>query len=124
MQSPGEMNYDGDNEKETVHLGAFEKEKLIGIVSLYRQSMPGSDDGCEWRFRNMAVIEELRGKGIGKMLMEKCIKEAIRKGASVLWCNARVSAEKFYEKMGMKKISDVFEVEQIGPHVQMKMDLI
>jgi ribosomal protein S18 acetylase RimI-like enzyme len=38
------------------------------------------------------------------------------RGVSYLWCNARTSAIGFYEKLGMKVISEEFEIPVIGPH--------
>ena len=32
------------------------------------------------------------------------------------WCNARLVAVGFYEKLGLSVYGDIFEIEPIGPH--------
>jgi GNAT superfamily N-acetyltransferase len=123
MQSMNEMNYEGDHDPGTIHLGAFVEDELIGIVSLFNHPMPESTDKNQWRFRNMAVKKEYQNNGIGKILFKYCIDEAKAAGAATLWCNARTPVEKFYEKNGMERVSDEFIIEPIGPHVIMKMNL-
>ena len=44
-------------------------------------------------------------------------KTLIRKrNANVWWCNARISASAYYEKLGLTQLGDVFEIHPIGPH--------
>ncbi len=48
---------------------------------------------------------------------------ARKKGAQILWCNARVSAAEFYRKLGYEIVSDEFEIPHIGPHYLMMLSL-
>ncbi len=36
-----------------------------------------------------------------------------------LWCNARVPAAPFYQKLGWRIVSEVFDIPTAGPHVRM-----
>jgi len=122
-QSADELVYPGDEDAETVHFGLYYQNELCGIASVYRNSPNGylSDDA--WRLRGMATTEKSRGMGFGKELMHECLKFAKEKKGKLFWCNARVTAEKFYEKFGMKRYGDVFTPEGLGEHVVMKLIL-
>jgi ribosomal protein S18 acetylase RimI-like enzyme len=67
----------------------------------------------------MAIIEELRGAGLGRAVLERCLDHARERGARVVWCNARTGAIGFYERLGFEVVSEVFDVPVIGPHVRM-----
>lgn len=122
-QPAEELVYPGDDSKETVHFGLFCEDELAGIASIYKDNMKGNDEPESWRLRGMATSEKFRGKGFGKELMETCLNHIKEHGGKLLWCNARTTAEKFYEKFGMKRKGDVFYPEDLGPHVVMVMTL-
>jgi len=115
--------YPGDDDETTVHYGAFDNSELVGISSLYKDRFKEVEEPDSWRLRGMATIEKVRGQGIGKQLMELCISQAKENGGKIFWCNARVTAEKFYEKFGMKRTGEIFHPEDLGPHIVMIMDL-
>lgn len=53
------------------------------------------------------VIEPMKGKKIGKALIEKCCEIGREKGYQTVWLGVwdkNVEAQKFYEKIGMKNI--------------------
>ena len=70
----------------------------------------------QWRIRGMAVDEAFRGQRVGIKLVDQVILDLKSKKAESVWCNARVSALGFYEKMGFKKEGELFEITGIGPH--------
>ena len=65
-----------EKEKEEILIGAFEEEKMLGCCMLIKGD-PGSV-----RFRQMAVLNNLQGKGIGRALMHVCRKYCPRPGFS------------------------------------------
>ena len=67
----------------------------------------------------MAVAEGLRAQGVGKALIEFLEADLRESKVRQLWCNVRVPAAKFYEKMGWEIVSEVFEIPTAGPHVRM-----
>jgi predicted GNAT family N-acyltransferase len=52
------------------------------------------------RIQRMAVIDDVRGRGVGKALLAFLEAEARRRGAAKLTLSAQVRARTFYEKAG------------------------
>jgi predicted GNAT family N-acyltransferase len=52
------------------------------------------------RIQRMAVIDDVRGQGVGRALLEFLEQEARRRGATKLTLSAQVQAKRFYEKAG------------------------
>ncbi|HEY1201395.1 MAG TPA: GNAT family N-acetyltransferase, partial [Niastella sp.] len=53
-----------EKEKEETLIGAFEEEKMLGCCMLIKE------DPSSVRLRQMAVLNNLQGKGIGRALMQ------------------------------------------------------
>jgi predicted GNAT family N-acyltransferase len=66
----------------------------------------------------MAVIDDVRGQGVGRKLLELLEAEARRRGASRFTLGAQVHAQRFYETFGYKAQGPVFDDAGI-PHVRM-----
>jgi GNAT superfamily N-acetyltransferase len=108
--------FPGDDDPAARHYGAFEGDRLIGCVTLHPNQWR---DAPAWQLRGMAVDSTLQTRGVGKALID-FLESDIRDSAVLqLWCNARVPASKFYEKMGWRIVSEVFEIPTAGPHVKM-----
>jgi GNAT superfamily N-acetyltransferase len=55
--------------------------------------------------------------GIGRALLRVAERElAAEGGPRLLWCNARLGAVGFYERLGWTVVSDVFDIPTVGPH--------
>ena len=74
------------------------------------------------RLRQMAVLNDLQGKGIGRALMSFAENIARDRGYKNLIMNARKNAIGFYEKMGYKVAGDEF-TEVTIPHYVMEKEL-
>ncbi len=122
-QPPEELVYPGDDAPDTLHLGAFEGDRLVGIASICREAPPGADEPDAWRIRGMATVPELRGAGVGGRLLEECVAHARSRGAVMVWCNGRVGAVAFYERHGFEAVRGPFDVPPIGPHHEMRRRL-
>ncbi len=118
-QNADELIYPGDYDRETVHFGIFIDSQLEGIASLYKEGMKENVTPDSWRLRGMATSEKIRGKGYGSKLMNQCLEHIKKQNGKLFWCNARITAEPFYEKFGMKRVGEVFHPEDLGPHVVM-----
>ena len=70
------------------------------------------------RIGRMAVLDDARGKGLGRALLRFLEQEARRRGARRFTLNAQVSARRFYEKAGYEAVGEVFDDADI-PHVRM-----
>jgi len=105
-----------DKEKDDVLMGAFEDDRLLGCCLLAQV------DARIIRLRQMAVPNNLQGKGIGRALMIFAENIARDMGYEILMMHARVTATGFYEKMGYVKKDGQF-IEVTIPHVIMEKRL-
>ena len=111
--------YPGDDNPATFHMGTLDTEgALLGIISFYYETVPGTDAPA-WRIRGMATLPEHRGLGLGAKLVEAGITHAHKNCLGPIWCNARTSASGYYAKLGFDRQGDEFEIEGIGPHFVM-----
>lgn len=115
---PLPYEFNGDFEKDTFHLGAFSEGKLIAVSSFMKSSHK-SIKGSQYQLRGMATLEEFQGLGAGKLMMEHAFKLLMDLKIDCLWCNARVIAVPFYEKLGLKIIEEPYDIEFIGIHYVM-----
>jgi GNAT superfamily N-acetyltransferase len=114
---------DIDHREDAIHLGTFADNRLVSIGSLFAMKSPGLDHEKQYRLRAMATDPEYRGTGSGKLLVEFAIDHLRSKGVQVLWCDARLKATGFYQRLGFSIIEDVYEVPLIGPHQFMYFEL-
>ena len=105
-----------ETEKDNLLIGAFEDDAMLGCCMLVEER-PGIV-----RLRQMAVLNDLQGKGIGRALMQFAENLARDRGYKVMSMHARKNAIGFYEKMGYKVNGDQF-VEVTIPHFVMEKAL-
>jgi len=105
-----------EEEKDNMLIGAFEDESLLGCCMLVEEK-PGVV-----RLRQMAVLNDLQGKGIGRALMQFAENIARDHGYKILMMHARKNAIGFYEKMGYRVRGEEFEEVTI-PHFVMEKEL-
>ncbi len=92
---------EGTFENVAAAYGYYVGDRLVGCAAL---KIEGQRYSVEW----LAVSEELRGMGIGAMLVSRVESEARMMGAGRLWALAR--APRFFERVGFRKSS----VEEAG----------
>lgn len=105
-----------EKEKDEILIGAFEDEKMLGCCMLIREHPQVV------RLRQMAVLNNLQGKGIGRALMQFAENIARDRGFRKITMHARTSAIGFYEKLGYKVSGDEF-LEVTIPHCMMEKNL-
>ena len=103
-------------EKDYLLIGAFEDDKMLACCMLVEEKSKTI------RLRQMAVLNDLQGKGIGKALMIFAENLARDRGYNKITMHARKNALGFYEKMGYKKTGEEFEEITI-PHYLMEKKL-
>ena len=74
------------------------------------------------RFRQMAVEESYRGRGIGTELIKQAEHDVRARNIHTVTLHARVTARGFFEKLGYTAVSEVF-TEVTIPHIAMRKDL-
>lgn len=123
---PGELaTYDADAAPHTLHVGALQGERVVGVATFLVDPWPGAPEVPAVRLRGMAVEAGLRGQGVGADIMVFALERlpALRPECDWLWCNARIRARSFYERLGLEGVGEVFEIDGIGPHVRMRRRL-
>lgn len=104
-----------DNDAEGYHAGAFEDGELVAVISLFVT-------GETARFRKFATHPDHQRRGIGTQLMHHILEQAHQRGATVLWCDARLDAADFYRRFGMEAIGEIFHKGPI-PYVKFSRTL-
>lgn len=111
-----ESVFEGDYDEETLHLGAYDKGNLIGVVTFHRKITNNFKAHPVYRLTGLAVLEGFRNKGIGEKLVTKGIDRLSKSDSIFVWCFARDFALKFYEKLGfLLKVQQVI-IPNIGSH--------
>lgn len=108
--------FPGDDDPDTLHLAAFRKDVIVAVVSLYQREGPVPAEGDVWQLRGMAVAPEEQGQGVGTQLLKAAIRELAARGATLVWCNARISAEKFYQRHGWTPHGEIFAIPGLSEH--------
>lgn len=105
-----------DTDSTTFHVGAVQDEKVVGTSTFLIDINPKFAEKKQYRLRAMATDPEIQGTGTGAKIIEKGIEELKNRGIKLLWCDARLKATGFYEKLNFKVLGDIYEVPVIGPH--------
>ncbi|HEU5366524.1 MAG TPA: GNAT family N-acetyltransferase [Hanamia sp.] len=105
-----------EKEKHDILIGAFEDDKMLGCCLLTKV-----DKHCV-RLRQMAVQNNLQGKGIGASLMNFAENVARDHGYKKIIMHARKTATGFYEKLGYTVAGKEF-IEISIPHLVMEKKL-
>ena len=93
-------------DEEGLHFGLFEEEKLISVISLFIEN-----DTAQFRKFSTEISEQ--NKGYGSILLNHTIEESIKNNVKNLWCNARMTALRFYEKFEFKAVSETWMDNEI-----------
>ncbi len=72
------------------------------------------------KIERMAVIDDVRGRGVGRALLQFLEGEARRRGAARLTLFAQVRARGFYEKAGYAASGEEFDDGTGIPHLRME----
>jgi ribosomal protein S18 acetylase RimI-like enzyme len=105
-----------ESEKQNLMMGAFEDDSMLGCCMLVEE------EPHTVRLRQMAVINDLQGKGVGTALMNFAENLARDRGYKKITMHARKNAIGFYEKLGYRKVGKEFEEITI-PHYVMEKQL-
>lgn len=102
-----------EKEKNDLLIAAFDDDDMLGCCMLTKIN------NDTLRLRQMAVQNNLQGKGIGASIMSFVENLARDKGYKSLMMHARVTAIGFYEKFGYIATGDQF-MEVGVPHLVME----
>ncbi|HET6953833.1 MAG TPA: GNAT family N-acetyltransferase [Acidimicrobiales bacterium] len=94
--------------------------EVVGTAVVMPEPCPWLPDRPgTWRLRGMATAEGHRGGGIGARVLRAVLDHVAAAGGTLVWCNARVPARRFYERAGFTAHGEEWTDPHIGPHVAM-----
>ena len=106
------------HDEDSFHFVALKGKDVVGCAMLYP---PASSPGV-LQLMQMAVIESLRGRGIGRGLAGYMIEFAEAEGFREVVCHSRDSAVGFYENLGFSCFGEPFtEVGILHRHMKYKI---
>ena len=114
---PMELEFDEkDNSENTVHIGFFDNNKLIGVARLIDLDKDVIHIG------RVVIDKEYRGQGIGRELIIGCenIAQQILKRKTIIELSAQIQAENFYKSLGYNRINDKIYLDEGIEHVDMR----
>ena len=111
---PMELELDEkDHSKNTVHIGYFSDDNLIGVARLIDMDKDIIHIG------RVAIDKEYRGKGIGPHLIIGCettAKEILKREVTIE-LSAQIQAENFYKSLGYNRVNDKIYLDAGIEHV-------
>ena len=105
-----------EKEKNYILVGAFEDDEILGCCMIVEK------ESHKAKLRQMAVLNNLQGKGIGRALILFAENLARDHGYKIISMHARKNTVAFFEKMGYMVTSEEF-IELTIPHVEMEKEL-
>ena len=126
--APQAVDFGDEQTPDARHFGALLDGELVGTGYILPATEPDDIDAegatpGGWQLRGMSVADGMRGRGIGRAVLLRCIEATRETGAPVLWCNARVRATELYRREGFVGVGEVFEIAGVGPHLRMRLEL-
>ncbi len=93
---------------------------VVGTAIVYPDACPWRpDQERAWRLRGMATDPGWRSRGIGARLVAAVLTHVRARGGTLVWCQARVPARRFYEREGFAAQGEEWVDPEIGPHIGM-----
>ena len=107
---------DKDYSDNTVHIGYFHDDNLIGVARLIDMDKDVIHIG------RVVIDKEYRGQGIGRELIIGCenIAQQILKRKIIIELSAQIQAENFYKSLGYNRINDKIYLDAGIEHVDMR----
>ena len=105
-----------DHSENTVHIGYFHDDNLIGVARLIDMDKDVIHIG------RVVIDKEYRGQGIGRELIIGCenIAQQILKRKTIIELSAQIQAENFYKSLGYNRVNDKIYLDAGIEHVDMR----
>jgi GNAT superfamily N-acetyltransferase len=105
-----------ENEKENMLIAAFEDDRMLACCMLVEENT------VTVRLRQMAVLSNLQGKGIGRAIMNFAENIARDRGYRIISMHARKNVVPFFERLDYRIVGNEF-IEITIPHYVMEKKL-
>ena len=108
-----------DHSGNTIHIGYFNDNKLIGVARLIDLDKDVIHIG------RVVIDKEYRGQGIGRELIIGCenIAHQILKRKIIIELSAQIQAENFYKSLGYNRVNDIIYLDAGIEHVDMMKEI-
>jgi GNAT superfamily N-acetyltransferase len=118
--APDRVRFPGDDVPDAASFAAIDGDEVVGTVVVYPEACPWRPEAtAAWRLRGMATAPDRRSAGIGGAVLAAALAHIAAAGGTLVWCNARTPARRFYERAGFRVHGDEWVDPDIGPHVAM-----
>ena len=108
---PQDLEFDG-LDSAAIHSIVFDEDVEIATGRI----LPDGHIG------RVAVKKNYRGNGVGNLIMQSLIDEAVKKQFAEVWLSSQYYAKGFYEKLGFTAIGNIYQEAGID-HIKMKKKL-
>ncbi len=105
-----------ESEKENMLIAAFDDDDILGCCMLVEKNPETA------RLRQMVVLNNLQGKGVGTAILQFAENLARDRGYKKIMMHARKNTSDFFEKSGYKITGNEF-IELTIPHYVMTKEL-
>ena len=116
--------FEYDDHPLSIHICAELDGKVISVLSALPIRSKIYPNLKAMRIRGIATLNQFQRLGYGSQLVRYIEEELGKKRIELLWLNARISASKFYLKLGYKPKGDFFNIDGIGIHQKFFKSLI
>ena len=115
MVEQGFKNEFDDLDAKSWHVTIYDHGEPVGTGRVYQK------DGA-WHAGRIAVIENYRGKGVGRTIMPNLQAKVNELDATSIEQSAQLDKQGFYKRNGYKPQGEVYNDEHC-PHIDMKKEL-
>jgi predicted GNAT family N-acyltransferase len=111
----------GDDNPDATHFAALDGGSVIACCLVFPRTYPlRPEEPAAWQLRGMATAPDRQGQGLGGMVLAAAVDHVARRGAVLMWCEARTTALVFYAQHGFTVDGPEFLHAESGiPHHRM-----
>jgi len=111
--------YKGDFEDNTLHIGAFKENEIIGVASFFCETHKELPPTKMYRLKGLAIDPKHRKQLRGQTLIlfgENLLRQ---KETEIIWCTTKISNIQYYNHLGFFESDYVFNHPTKGLHILM-----
>lgn len=107
IYSPENVGSEFDDPDSTYFVAEI-NDRAVGFAKLRENNRVDClDDAHAVELQRIYVLEKMKGRSIGKLLLDRCLSAAREKGYDMLWLGVwerNTAAQRFYERIGMSNV--------------------
>lgn len=115
MVEQGFKNEYDDLDAKSWHVIVYDRDNPVGTGRVYQKK-------GQWHAGRICVMEDYRGRGVGKVIMQNLEAKVKELGGSSILLSAQLDKKGFYERNGFKAQGEVYNDEHC-PHIDMLKEI-